>query len=101
MVNESENSPECIGGKSYYLYSSRKDGNYVIIDNALEAFDNFPWIDLKDEKISDLIKLLQNHGPVLTNQRPRLENNKVNLSANSEYIQDIKKKISPGQASPL
>jgi hypothetical protein len=29
------------------------------------------------------------------------ENNKDNLSAQSDYIQDIKKKISPGQASPL
>jgi hypothetical protein len=27
--------------------------------------------------------------------------NKANLSANSEYIQDIKEKIPPGQASPL
>ena len=32
---------------------------------------------------------------------PKVENNKVNLSANSEYIQDIKKKIPPGQASLL
>jgi hypothetical protein len=94
MENEKENKIECIGCNSYYLYYSRKKGDYVITDKVSEAFDNEPWIDLKDKHVSDLIKLLQEHEKIL-------ENNKANLSADSEYIQNIRKSIPPGQASSL
>ena len=73
MTNKTENKIECIGCNSYYLYYSRKKNDYIITSNALEAIDEHAYIELKDEKVSYLIKLLQKHESVL-------EKNKANLS---------------------
>lgn len=78
-----EEEIECFGCKSYYLYYSRKGGDYVITSNSLEAFDGLGWIPLEDEKISDLIKLLQKHEELL-------EKHKDNLSANGKEAKMIK-----------
>lgn len=82
-----ETKPECIGCRSYYLYFSRKTREYIITYHSLEAFDNPPWIDLRDEpeKISDLIRLLQEH-------KTFLENNKANLSTKETKVIQFKSK---------
>lgn len=68
-----KNGIKCIGCKNYYLYYSRKESNYIITENTLEAFDNAPWVPLEDKNISDLIKLLKKHEILI-------ESNKANLS---------------------
>ena len=75
MENKEETKPECFGCRSYFIYYSGKENKYVLTSHSLEAFDNGPWIDLRDEpeKISQLIQLLQDHEKYLTN-------NKANLS---------------------
>ncbi len=67
MANNSESKPECLECKNYYLYYDRQKQNYAITSSVLEASDNGPWIDLRAEKISNLIKLLQNHESNLIN----------------------------------
>ncbi len=67
MKNNSGSKPECIECKNYHLYYDRQKQNYTITSNILEAFDNGHWIDLRAEKISNLIKLLQNHESNLIN----------------------------------
>lgn len=80
-MEEKNNKIEYIGCKSYYIYYSTKTNNYVITEHALEAMDNPTWISLKDEKVSDLIKLLQDHELIL-------EKNKANLSE-QDFIKSV------------
>lgn len=92
MTNPTENEIECIGCKNYYLYFSRTKMDYVITDKSSEAFHNEPWIGLRDENISNLIKLLQEHEKVLDKNKANLsaeENSISNLEEDREYDQFI------------
>lgn len=84
--NKMTDKIECIGCMSYYLYFSNKSKKYEITNNSLEAFNSESYIPLKDESVSDLIKLLQDHSS-------NLEKNKANLSeikqGNSYKIRNI------------
>lgn len=74
MAENSENPEkiECISCKNYYLYFSRKQGDYIITSSFSEVFDNEPWLSLKDEKLSGLIQLLQEHELMLQKQKSNL-----------------------------
>ncbi len=84
------NKTECIECQSYYIYYSTKEGKYVITNHSLEAFDNSPWLDLRNEpeKISHLIKLLQGYESLL-------KKNKANLSAQNLSKIDFKRGPAP------
>lgn len=75
MENKEETKPECFGCRSYFIYYSGKENKYVLTSNSLEAFDNGPCIDLREEpdQIFELMNLLQYY-------KKLLDNNKANLS---------------------
>ncbi len=53
------------------------------------------------KNLEDLETIAKSHSKLIAKKHKYSLSNLANLSANSSYINDIKKKILPGQASPL